>query len=46
MNMIMRSHKLDRIMQVDEPVIDENYNVRVPTQVKVGSIRDTPRIIS
>ena len=28
---VMRNRQLERIMQVDEPVIDECYNVRVPT---------------
>jgi hypothetical protein len=33
-------------MQIDEPVINENYFVSVPTEMKPGGIRDTERIIS
>ena len=40
-----RHHKLDRIMQVNRPVVDEDLNVLVPTQIKLGTIRATDRLI-
>lgn len=42
----MRKNGLNRIMQIDEPVIDDSYFVSVPTEMKPGGIRDTERIIS
>ncbi len=41
-----QSRSLNRIMQIDEPVIDSEYYVSVPTEVRQGEIRDTDRIIS
>jgi hypothetical protein len=42
----MQNNGLNQIMQIDEPVINENYFVSVPTEMKPGGIRDTERIIS
>jgi hypothetical protein len=42
----MQKNGLNQIMQIDEPVINENYFVSVPTEMKPGGIRDTERIIS
>ena len=37
-------HSLERIMQVNKPVVDENLMVLVPTQIKPGKIRATDRL--
>ena len=36
-------HGLSRIMQVNEPVVDKDLMVLVPTQITPGRIRDTDR---
>ena len=36
-------YRLDRIMQVNQPVVDERLFVLVPTQIAPGRIRDTDR---
>lgn len=36
-------HGLSRIMQVNQPVVDKDLMVLVPTQITPGRIRDTDR---